>query len=118
MPACGWALGMERLAAASNLKPADFIKTALIKVEGAKIQTCRRLASKLRKAGVAVSEDYEEIDTGKKFKITDKNNIKKVLIIGGDEEKNGAVTLRDMKTGSQTAFPLDNIEELVRKIDA
>jgi histidyl-tRNA synthetase len=116
MPACGWGLGMERLVAAANLEPASQKKAALIKVEGGRIETCRRIADNLRNKGISVSEGYEDISTGKKFKITDKNRIVKVVIIGGEEEKNKPVTLRDMETGKQESVPADDVESLARKI--
>ncbi len=117
MPACGWALGMERLSSLSNIKISPNAAAALIKVNGGDIKTCRRLAGDLRKKGLSLSEDYEDISTGKRFKIADKNGIARVLIIGSKEEKNGTVTLRDMERGTQQQFPRDDIENLMRKID-
>ncbi|MFW6134509.1 MAG: histidine--tRNA ligase, partial [Elusimicrobiota bacterium] len=59
VPACGWALGMERLFIASNLKKNSIPGVYLAAFKGADTEKCRKTADYLRDKGLSVEEDYD-----------------------------------------------------------
>ncbi len=67
----------------------------------------------LRNAGYKVLTELNNIKLKKAMNIANRENIKKVIIIGEDEIKASSVMLKDMETGNQE---LVKIDELVNKL--
>ncbi|MGM0567896.1 MAG: histidine--tRNA ligase [Elusimicrobiota bacterium] len=113
-PACGWAFGMERLAAKSALKAGKtpFVYMALVK--GGKEDVAEKFASDLRSKGISVEEDYEDISPGKKFKMAHRKKASFVAVMGGEEIKKKAVSLKNMETGKQKLVSLKNKGEIIK----
>ncbi len=112
IPACGFSLGLERILvvmAERGMFPAsvdggaaDLLVTLF---EGEDPGEALRLARELRAAGLRV-EVYPEPDKlGKQFKYAAAAGITKVAILGADERASGVVTIKDMTSGKQQAFP-------------
>lgn len=76
-------------------------------------EVCAEVATKLREENINVQINMEEQKLGKKFKCADNLKVKYVIVIGDDEVKNNAVTLKNMFTGEQETI---NIEEAIDKI--
>lgn len=73
-------------------------------------EMCAKVASILRENGINTQINIENQKIKNKFKYADKLNVKNVIIIGEDEVKNNVVTLKNMVTGEQSTY---NLEELV-----
>ena len=70
---------------------------------------CLSLANSLRASGIAC-EVYPDIAKIKKsFEYADKKGINFVAVIGSEEKKSGLISLKDMISGSQEEFTLDQL---------
>lgn len=70
---------------------------------------CLSLANSLRSSGIAC-EVYPDIAKIKKsFEYADKKGINFVAVIGSEEIKSGLISLKDMISGSQEEFTLDQL---------
>ena len=106
----GWAGGMERLAEliSPDLVPAESRPIAIIPV-GADCQIAAlTLAQKLRQSGFSVDMSYRG-NMGKRMKRANKAGSVAAVLIGEDELKRGAVTVKNFDDGSQTEVALDQI---------
>jgi histidyl-tRNA synthetase len=109
IPACGFSLGLERILVVMTERgmfPSDVEAAADVLVtlfEGEEAVDALRLARQLRDCGVRV-EVYPEPDKlGKQFKYAAAAGIPRVAVVGSDERARGMVTIKDMKTGEQSA---------------
>ncbi|MDO5041449.1 MAG: histidine--tRNA ligase [Peptoniphilus sp.] len=68
-----------------------------------------RLVSQLRKKGVKCIVYTERNKLGKKFKYADTLDIPYTIVVGEDEVKSGKYTLKNMKSGEQDLFGIDEI---------
>ena len=72
---------------------------------------CLSLANSLRASGIAC-EVYPDIAKIKKsFEYADKKGINFVAVIGSEEKKSGLISLKDMISGSQEEFTLDQLSK-------
>ncbi len=72
---------------------------------------CLGLANSLRASGIAC-EVYPDIAKIKKsFEYADKKGIKFVAVIGSEEIKSGLISIKDMMSGSQEEFTLDQLSK-------
>ena len=72
---------------------------------------CLGLANSLRVSGIAC-EVYPDVAKIKKsFEYADKKGIKFVAVIGSEEIKSGLISLKDMISGSQEEFTLDQLSK-------
>jgi histidyl-tRNA synthetase len=109
IPACGFSLGLERILVVMTERemfPSEVEAAADVLVtlfEGEEAVEALRLARQLRDCGVRV-EVYPEPDKlGKQFKYAAAAGIPRVAVVGSDERARGIVTVKDMKTGEQSA---------------
>lgn len=99
--AVGYALGLERMIIALNVKPESFHNPKVIFIatlgDGAKIEGMR-IAEELRSEfpGVVVLTDITNASLKSQMRSADKNGAKAVIIIGEDELKEEKVTIKDM----------------------
>lgn len=111
-PAIGFAVGMERvIALLKELGPcARHSPDLFVAALG---ETARKIAfpwiQELRRAGVAAEMDYASRGLKAQLKYADRLGAKKVLMIGDNELQSGKVILRDMASGEQEEFDLDNL---------
>ncbi|MFC2062032.1 histidine--tRNA ligase [Elusimicrobiota bacterium] len=112
--ACGWALGLERLAAASSIEEVNIPHVYIALLDGGHRYICRHIADALRKYSISVEEDYEDIAPGMKLRLADRKKIRWVIIEGEKEAEEKKVTIKNMKSGEQIMVAADNIQEIVR----
>jgi histidyl-tRNA synthetase len=109
-PGCGWAAGIERLAMMLGEVPPARRPIAVLPV-GAEAETkALVLGERLRCAGFAVELGYSG-NLGRRMKRADKLNASAAIILGEDEIKRNAVTLRDLDSGAQEEVALDALED-------
>ncbi|MFN7729604.1 MAG: histidine--tRNA ligase [Bdellovibrio sp.] len=109
-PGVGWASGMERLAllidAQTAIRQEPLI--CVLPAEDRAEEFCHKLVYDLRKR-----DQKTEIllggNFGKRMKKADKLGATKVYIIGGSELDAGTVTVKDLKSGEQTAVLIKDI---------
>jgi len=118
MPAIGFAVGMERVAALLEdtiprySKGADIFVAALGEASKKRIFP---IIAALRKKGLRVEMEYGEKGLKAQLKRADKLNAGKVIILGEDELKRGEAIVRDMATKAQETVPLDRLVSLAER---
>ena len=63
----------------------------------------------LRDKGIFTQVYFEEGKIGKKFNYADKLNIPYVIVVGKDEAENNTYSFRNMKTGEQKVFTIEEV---------
>jgi len=110
IPGIGWAAGVERLAMMLEDTPAAPRPVAVIPVgvdcEGPALE----LAERLRRAGVPIELGYRG-NVSKRMKAANRARARAAILIGEDEIKRGAVTLRDLDSGEQAEVPLADLKD-------
>ncbi len=109
-PGIGWAAGIERLALLIAEPPSAPRPIAIVPVGEAGERAALPLAQQLRRGGYAVDLGYSG-NVGKRMKRANKINARAAVILGEDELKRQAATLRDLDTGEQIEVPLSALEE-------
>jgi histidyl-tRNA synthetase len=110
LPGVGWAAGIERLAMLIAEPKGMPRAIAVIPVGEASEQPALRLAERLRRAGFVVDHGYSG-NLGRRLKRANKIAARVALLLGEDELKRDAATLRDLDTGEQAEIPLAALEE-------
>jgi histidyl-tRNA synthetase len=115
VPACGFALGVERIMLALN-KQEDAVKSdVFIAVIGENLRKeSFEILKKLRDAGIRSDMDYCAKSLKGQLRYAEKNGINFVILIAEDEYKQGLVILKDMEASSQEKIKKENIVEAVR----
>ncbi|MFN4164092.1 MAG: histidine--tRNA ligase [Ferrovibrio sp.] len=103
-PGIGWAGGIERLVMLSDPQPALPRSVAIIPIGAAAEAEAAKLAAELRRADVAVELAYGG-NAGKRFKRADKLGCFAAIVIGEDELTQGAVKLKDLRSGEEVTLP-------------
>jgi histidyl-tRNA synthetase len=121
IPACGFSLGLERILVVMTERgmfpphvdrgAADVLVTLF---EGEDPGHALQLARELRAHGLRVEVYPEQDKLGKQFKYAAGGGIPRVAILGGDERIRGVVTIKDMKTGEQSAVPRADLAARVK----
>jgi histidyl-tRNA synthetase len=109
-PGVGWAAGIERLAMLID-EPAELARPiAIIPVGEAAELPALRLAEDLRRAGFIVDEGYSG-NVGRRLKRANKIAARAAILLGEDELKSDAATVRDLDSGEQVSVPLASLED-------
>ena len=131
VPACGWALGLERLAALSgNIEPRKIPEVYLAYLGDIEISSnqpenlirekhiplCKGLAAKLREKGISVEEDYSCQIPDKKYKMANKKSVDWMLIYGTNEAEEKSISIRNMKTREEEMISLEDIDGIIKRI--
>ncbi|MFC2048638.1 histidine--tRNA ligase [Elusimicrobiota bacterium] len=120
VPACGWAFGMERLSELSCLEDFSSPQFYFATMGDIKKSYILRVLEKFRdpKDGLdyAVEADISDVKIAKKMKNADKKGYQYVILIGEDEAENEKIQIKNLRTGVQTEFSV-NDNELSKKID-
>ena len=72
-----------------------------------------KLVAELRAKGVKADLDHAARSMKAQFKYAGKLNVKKVVVIAGDELEKGVVKLRDMEKSEETEVPAGEIVERI-----
>jgi histidyl-tRNA synthetase len=109
-PGVGWAAGIERLAMLVA-EPAGLARPiAIVPVgDGAELPSLR-LAETLRCAGFVIDQGYSG-NVGRRLKRANKIAARAAILLGEDELKNDAATVRDLDSGEQITVPLGSLED-------
>ncbi len=110
-PTIGFAFGLERLLLvlgdAAGISASAPVFVAGIGAGGS--DRAHGIARRLRAAGIRAEAAYAATSLKSQLKRADKIGARGVVIAGEDEAARGAVTWRDMRDGSQTEIPMDDI---------
>lgn len=121
LPGVGLSIGLSRLfyqlneAKIINAEKKSLIDLIVIPMDGF-LEEGIKLISKLRNKGVKCIVYTEEAKLKKKFKYADSLDIPYTIVLGENEVKSGKYTLKNMKTGDQDLFELDQIVEKMNKL--
>src|SRR6185437_10469248 len=104
-PGIGWAAGIERLAMLIAEPPAPARPIAVIPVGEAAELPALTLAESLRAAGLTVDQAYSG-NLAKRMKRANRIGARFAVLLGEDELKREAASLRDLDSGEQSEVPL------------
>ncbi|MGF1608066.1 MAG: histidine--tRNA ligase [Kiloniellales bacterium] len=110
IPGIGWAAGIERLSLLLAEPPAAPRPIAVVPIGAAVEAAALTLTQRLRRAGFTVELGFSG-NVGKRMKRANKLNARVALLIGEDELRQNAVTLRDLDSGEQALVALDALDE-------
>jgi len=120
IPAVGGSIGVDRLIAALEeleLIKADLISDVLVcNLEEELEEKYLEIIKQMRDAGLKTDFYYEPAKLDKQLKYADKKNINFAVIIGADEAKNNAATVKNLLTGKQTTVKQTELAAKIRKI--
>ncbi|MBP9759099.1 histidine--tRNA ligase [Candidatus Dojkabacteria bacterium] len=116
LPATGGSFGIERvcdiLKARNMIKETKTVVSCMIaNFDENLMKEYIKVGSMLRNANINTMIFPDAVKLEKQFKYADKKNIKYVLLMGENESKENKVTLRNMLTGEQKLY---NIEETIK----
>ena len=80
------------------------------------IADCIKFSDSLRSNGISVELPFDGKSLKSMFKVATRLNAKFALIIGEDELDKGELTIKNLKTGEQTAIRADQIENVVPEL--
>lgn len=114
VPGIGFGLGLERILLL--LKNLDLLPSS-VKTNGIFLATTgrdvRRLAfqllHQLRKEGLPAEMDYLDRSLKSQLKFADKSGFRFVIFLGEDEWKQQEINFKDLTTGEQARFPLEEV---------
>jgi histidyl-tRNA synthetase len=117
-PAVGFGMGLERLLLtleSQNLIPQnDTICEAFIAALGEKAnEEGFMLMTKLRNLDISVQKDYLDKSLKGQLKLADKLNAKIVVILGDNELKDGKINIKNMDTGIQKEYEIENSLQVI-----
>jgi histidyl-tRNA synthetase len=110
LPGVGWAAGIERLAMLLEQAPPLPRPIAIVPIGAEAEQQAIKLSSELRHAGLVVELGYRG-NVSKRMKDANKVRARAAILIGEDELKKGAATVRDLDTGEQAEVPLAALKD-------
>ena len=109
-PGVGWASGVERVAMLIGETPPALRPIAVIPAGDAAKRPAAALAESLRRDGLPVELGFGG-NLGKRLKRANKLKAAAAVLLGDDELAQGAVTLRDLDSGSQELVSLAALTE-------
>ena len=119
LPGVGISIGLTRLfyqlleASIISTVDASLTKVLIIPMEGY-LEEGIKVASQLRNIDIKTQVYMEETKIGKKFNYADKLGIPYVIVIGEEEKINAVFTLREMKSGNQVKYTLDELLSVLK----
>ena len=113
-PTAGFAIGFDRtILALENEKykfPIKKLDFFVIPLNSDMIKKSFEIANDLREKGLLVDIDLLKRGISKSLKYASSINANKVIIVGPDELKQDAVSIRDMKSGNQEIVKINKIK--------
>ena len=113
-PGMGFGMGIERMIMVQDLMnaapeaPATYDAFVVTMGDEARIEGVK-LVSELRAAGVKADLDHAARSMKAQFKFANKQGVKKVIVIAGDELEKGVVKLRDMENSTEEEIARNEI---------
>lgn len=120
IPAVGFGLGIERIlnelaSEGVELEPEPAIELYVGILGKDSRAAAYELVHKLRHEGIVVETDYMNRSVKAQMKYANKLGAKNTVIIGADELSENKVNIKNMETGEQREYPLDQIAQLLKK---
>ncbi len=112
-PAVGWACGIERLAMLLDAPPRQPLDVAFVPIGAAAETEAARLASTLRRVGLACDMAYRG-NMKKRMQKAGASGARFAIIIGDDELAAGEATVKDLASGDQSRVRFDDLAEAVQ----
>jgi len=119
IPATGFAIGFDRLAEISGLKPAEFVRKPDIFVAalGERSQSLAfEWICRLGLTGIGAEMDFSDKSLKSQMKRADRLGASYVLILGDKELEEKTATLRNMENKEQVSVPLNDIIQTLKNI--
>ena len=117
-PGIGFAAGIERILIA--LEKQNLLQTeknnfdAFIVAADEKSELCSfKLLTELRRKNISVTMDFAKRSLKAQMKQAAKSGAKFALIIGEDEVKNSAVTIKNLENSTQETIPISEVAEKI-----
>ena len=116
MPACGFAMGLERLLIAMEESGIPFPEApkcnlSIVSAGENALLKALSLSAELRSQGYSVNIDTVGRSIKAQMKYANKINSEFTVVIGDNELENGTAMLKCMEDGTQTEVSLDDFEE-------
>lgn len=120
-PGVGFAAGMERiLLACENEKslniPEDYLDVYLVRLENELEMELANLASVLRSENLICDYDYLKRSVKAQMREANKYNAKFVIFVGGEEYKQGELSVKNLSSGDQQLIKATDIVTLKQLI--
>ena len=122
-PAVGFAMGLERItllqerAETRTGMPRKKRGVCVIHLGDAAAGVAAKIADGLRKKGVRVETEYENRSLRSQMRKANRTGASFSVIIGEDELRDGAFSLRDMGTGEERTLPLERLNRVNKFFD-
>ncbi len=120
-PACGWAMGFERIILALKEKNIEVPeahpkpKVFLVQLGEAPKRKALPLFESFRKAGIEAKSSLGRDSIKSQLRIAHRLGVRFALIFGQKEAIESTIILREMETGIQETIPLEKIVDEVKK---
>jgi len=120
-PACGWAMGFERIIMAmkaANINVPEIgpkPKIFLVQLGEAPKRKALPLFESFRKAGIEAKTSLGRDSIKSQLRMAHRLGVRFALIFGQKEALDGTVIIREMDTGIQETIPLEKIVDEVKK---
>ena len=119
IPATGFAIGFDRLAEISGLKPSDYERKPEVFVAalGAKSQSLAfEWICQLGLTGIGAEMDFSDKSLKSQMKRADRLGASFVLILGDKELEEKTAILRNMENKEQISVPLDDMIQTIKNM--
>jgi histidyl-tRNA synthetase len=121
LPATGFAMGdlvISLVLKKFNCLPPDLdaspAKVLVTVFDEASVGASFRMASTLRQAGIKTAIYPEATKLARQFKYGDRMGMRFAVVLGPDEQAQGAVALKDLSSGEQRVLPQGELAEVLR----
>ncbi len=114
----GFGMGIERLLLACDAEgvfPVPDGPVEVFVVDTTDGTAAVELTSELREAGIGADRAFDGRSMKSQFKSADRSGARLALVVGEREAADGAVTIRDLRSGDQEVVPRADVVDHVRK---
>ena len=117
-PGIGWGMGIERMIMVQDMRSSAPVASAPLDVlvvtlgDDARMEGVK-LVNALRAKGIKADLDHAARSMKAQFKYANKLNVKRVIVIAGDELEKGVVKLRDMDASSEAEVARGEIVDIL-----
>lgn len=123
LPAVGFAMGdlvislvlkkFNCLPTDSGASPARVLITVF---DADSVSASFQLAARLRKAGIPTAVYPEAVKLARQFKYGDRMGMRLALVLGPDEQAQGLVAVKNLKTGEQQTIPQVKLSAMLKNV--
>lgn len=118
LPGVGISIGFTRLFSAlveaGALPELGPVPVAVLLVDDADLGYALEVAGRLRAGGVPVESQLTPARLGKQLKAADRRRVRYAVIVGAEERERGTAALKDLRSGTQVEYTLDELVNILR----